>query len=204
MGRYRAMSIMQMTSGIPDDAVVNTWHFGHPTLPDLGAVAACWEDFMDAIKSMFSDVVDNGPHLIKFYDLAEPEPRVPMDELPWSFSSTLSGPTLPAEVAICLSYRGSFESGEPRARRRGRMFLGPVDGSTLTASGHIEGSTLGTLQTQFPAFVAALEESDAEFSVYSRSDDVLYPVVAGWIDNAYDTIRSRGPEATARYTFSTT
>jgi hypothetical protein len=126
---------------------------------------------------------------------------------------------LPSEVAIRQSLLASgWESVpeeapnpapppaniRPRARYRGGFYLGPV--TTLTES---VGPT--TEPRVEPAFVSLLDEAwfrfmderGGDFAVWSRADEVLRLIAPGGlirVDNAYDTIRRRGPKATTRTT----
>lgn len=62
------------------------------------------------------------------YDLTEPKPRV-------AFAGGTTGSTtvqasvgqnLPSEVALCVSYQSTRLSGQPQNRRRGRIYIGPL------------------------------------------------------------------------------
>ena len=204
MTTWRCMSTMQMTSGIPDDAVVNTWHVyaltGSPAWAD---VAQAWESFMDGIRILFPGTVAQTGHSLKVYNLADPEPRAPVDTVSWQFGSAPSGTTLPSEVALCVSYEGIRISGQDQARRRGRIFLGPIDAAE-SSSGRPGTSWPADLVTYFKTFIEDLNTAGVYFVVRSRVDDDDVQVARVWVDNAFDTQRRRGVTPTSRATDSIT
>ena len=129
----------------------------------------------------------------------------PFASFNWTMPTAAGSQDLPAEVAVCASFRASYaglaeESGStrPRARRRGRVYLGPVMTNIL-------GVTAGETHVgaSFPTVVVAAMEAlrtdtATSWGVWSRADAATSPVVAEWCDDAFDTIRKRGPKATTR------
>lgn len=125
------------------------------------------------------------------------------------------GDSLPAEVAMVLSYNAILTdiaeteanptpppaTIRPRARRRGRMYIGPLN------SGAMETTEPGPVRP-LPLFATTLRESANDYLVspsfnwgwriFSREDWVARGVVAVSTDDAFDTIRGRGVEPTAR------
>src|SRR6185436_8786686 len=121
-------------SGLPEDKSVNTFHFSNPS-GAIGSghageitdrIAAAYNQATAGLKIL--DILGgqlSGQWRIKVYDLGDTEPRVPkINEAQTAF--TPSGTSLPAEVAICVSYQALPQSGNPQASRRGRVFLGPL------------------------------------------------------------------------------
>lgn len=137
---------------------------------------------------------------------------------------------MPEEVAYCLSFHadltGTVERGpssatiptpdraidmgapavhtgftKPRARRRGRIYLGPfTKASAVESGGHIFANL--NLQTVVQGAAASLLASTTtEWSVWSRTDSVFRPVTGGFNDNAFDTVRKRGTVANGRVLF---
>lgn len=206
---------IRRASLLPADDCINTWHFQSvaPATNPLAIAAALAQltAFYQAIDANYAAYVTS-PAVAKFYDLADPEPRVPQD----TENITLSvgvGAAYPAEVAICLSYRGELLSGTNPARRRGRIFLGPLDvdsGTTGTNETAVSSTARSTIATAANTMVTTGLTDDAQWVVFSPtlagpppwSEAVVEasstPVVAGFVDNAFDTIRSRGALATAR------
>lgn len=111
---------------------------------------------------------------------------------------------LPAEVAVCLSFHADLtgipeKSGatRPAARRKGRVFIGPLNNFSQTGVPVVVGAPIRDALA-----AAAITLSDAVGAsqrVWSRTGAALYgPIVGGWIDNAFDTQRRRGEAYTAR------
>jgi len=201
MAIYRFQSSMHMTSNIPDDAVVNTWHFTDAvSAAVLADVVTAWATFMDNIKSIFPSTVERTAHVAKIYDLADPEPRAPILTGNWLVATAPTGTPFPAEVALCLSYEGARVSGEAQNRRRGRMYLGPLDTATGDAAGRPTTTVTDLVLAQFQTFLGDMDSANAVFGVYSRADNVLVPIETAWCDNAFDTQRRRGLAPTVRNT----
>jgi hypothetical protein len=127
-------------------------------------------------------------------------------DIPFALDPVGTGTALPAEVALCLSYKASSVSGVPAQRRKGRIYIGPLDGTFAGSVGlgystpNVEITTL--LQEAGKEMIAGLVTLD--WVVYSRTNADAYIIDAGWVDNEWDTQRRRGREATFRSTFSAT
>jgi hypothetical protein len=202
---------------IPRDAVVNVWHFesnsGVATDDAIAAVGQL-QDFYDSIDGFLSNRL-NGDILYKVYDLVDISPRAPI----YDIGNTITPDTtqsLPTEVAICLSYRAALISGFPRGRARGRIFLGPFSTDVLatgTGGAILESGVETSLAAAGGALIAAGEALGARWVVFSPTSAgaepwsagdltlATLPVDNGWVDNAFDTQRSRGLNATSRTTF---
>jgi hypothetical protein len=203
MARYRWISVMNMTSGIAKDATVNTWHVATtaPTLINETTCASAWQTFMRAMAGLFPSTVATSGHTLRCYNLADPEPRAPVYESTWSFSGALSGSSSPPELCIVTSFQGERVSGLLQARRRGRMYIGPLDASVVDV-GRFSPTDTGTVATATKALVDAINAiTDHRFCVYSRADDAFVEVDNGWVENAVDVQRRRGLAATARSTW---
>jgi hypothetical protein len=139
----------------------------------------------------------------KFYKMSDPEPRTPFITLTMDpIAVGTSG--MPEEVAICLSYYATPASGESPARRRGRIFIGPLSQTAF------DSSSVGTFSTPDPTARAAIasaaavlaDQSEAfQWAVYSPTDQIARQIIGGWVDNAFDTQRRRGRRATTRNTW---
>lgn len=199
-------------SPLPRDAAVNTFHFGS-TDPLVTAPSAhtALTAFYQAIDTLFSTVVGSTA-TVKYYDLSDAEPRTPIHQANIALSVG-SGVCLPNECAVALSYRADIVSGANPARRRGRIFLGPLDGDVgVQSSGDYRVTTAN--RTVFANAGKALAEaaiaSSVGWVVFSPTtagpgpwssgtlDASSYPVTAGWVDDGMDTIRSRGLLSSAR------
>lgn len=203
MPHYKVLVRIGMDSGLPADAAVNTWHCDALSLP------SGYEDFVDdleafyqAIDGQMSSAIDPSALTATVYRMADPEPRAPVYVKTFS-SITTSTDAWPPELSVCLSFQGVRTSGQSQARRRGRVYLGPLAAVPVSGTNpQISPTTIGVIQT---AAQNLLDASDASatytWCVYSVSDDDLVEVDNGWIDNAVDIQRRRGLRATTRSTF---
>lgn len=204
-----------MVSANPKDAVVNTWHFltDGAMSGNLDAITAAMNTFYNAVDVYFSNDMAATGHTYKYYDLNDPIPRAPIRTQSTN-SLVIPGATpLPHELAICLSYRTFFASGIPNARRRGRIYLGPLD-ITATSGGKISSSVRTAVANAGAALQAAGDATATPLTgiagwrwvVYSPRTDQLGSnligsadaVTGGWVDEAHDVQRKRGIESTQR------
>lgn len=104
-------------------------------------------------------------------------------------------------------------SGSSPARRRGRIFLGPLDadaGELTNFDARATSSIRGTILTGATTMADSGFSEDAFWVVFSPTlagsppwdsgvlEDSSTRVMAGYIDDAFDTVRSRGADPTAR------
>lgn len=157
----------------------------------------------------------------------------PVLNLPFTLNAADSPfPQLPREVALAMSFHGdlspvpeegavaaipSSESAidqgapathsghtRPRARRRGRIFLGPLATSALrvtsgTAEQRPHQTVIDTLATAAGQLHTGTMVTAGEvWIVGSRRDNIGYPVTGGWVDDEFDTQRRRQIKPTAR------
>lgn len=128
---------------------------------------------------------------------------------------------LPDEMAICLSFGashltvdestpggapGPIGDTHPRARRRGRIYVGPLNAGVSDGAGANPRPSTGFRDdVTIAARERLAQEADAAgftWSVWSRADDILRPVTTVWIDNAFDVQRRRGLAPTDRTTLT--
>lgn len=213
----RVQVSLPTASGLPEDICMNTWHcmFDTGTAVDAAtSFVANLLDFYLVIDTFLSGRLSTDIHF-DVYDLIDALPRSPI----YDFDSTLSvgtGDGLPNECAICLSYRGTIASGLIPARHRGRIFLGPLDGGVVdqgTGDTIVDVSVRNAIATAAGALVTASTGDGVPWAVFSptnagsppySSGDLAVssdPVLTGYVDDAFDTVRSRGGSATARSLF---
>lgn len=223
-GYYRATVTIPTDTGLPQDAVQNVWSFRCLATADHGAdgaeIAGRLNSFYVSNAGYLSSAMTPAGSRITIVDLAEDRPRVPFYDEAHDFgASTTTAADLPAEVAVCLSFRGAIVSGVNARRRRGRIYFGPIQ---LTAG---DQWTLpsGIRQDLIDDAVAdiGVTTGGVEWCVYSpythhdvpvgqKLDPDVYPevpinlvtaftpVVHVWSDNAFDIQRRRGPAPTSR------
>jgi len=244
MAIIRITAVLKALSGLARDNCVNTWHFeGTPDEPTF--IALCnrvrefYEDptlvsgtnrtivsylsgnigaldcFAYIIPGTLTESGRETPSGVPAYsDLG------PVSGTPWT-SARLDTAELPNEVAVCLSYQGTPEPGLNQPRRRGRVYLGPLNvaASEQTAVGPRPVGTLRSHMAEAAKRLAVDADVDAEWVVYSRpyagrgvierpgrADLPAIPARAAstvnidqvWVDDEFDTQRRRGLQRTGR------
>lgn len=203
MANYDLQIKLNMVSVNPEDASTNTW--GIIADDDAAAILATQSFlvFYDTIRTGYSNLVSQGPHEYKLYRRADPPPRAPIYQGPFSFTSAPTGVPLPTEVALCLSFQGARQSGVPQARRRGRVYLGPLATSIAGTNGRPLPTAITNIRNAAQALLTASVTSLSwEWSVYSPTSQSATAVTDGWVDDEWDTQRRRGRRSTARVTFT--
>lgn len=226
MAHRKAVVIIPSVTGVPKDAVQNTFHFTTPTASTTPSTTAELESIRDAIKDFYdtahstttwggsgsvkvtaalSGILLSPTITIKIYRCeteitagASPEPIITYTVTLGAFNTTQ--PPHPAEVAACLSFKGTLDTAIPAARQRGRIFLGPLHNGT----GGVTANKLVLTTAYLATFAAAGNALRAwatagiEWVVWSHAALQAFPVTAGWVDDAFDTQRRRGTVATTR------
>lgn len=133
----------------------------------------------------------------------------------WTIGTAAVATGLPGEVAAALSYHADLTDIpetqanptpppaiiRPAARRRGRLFLGPLTTGAMTNEGvNQDASIASSLRTNIGLAGKALADANttASWVVYSPTDASVYLVVGGYVDDAFDTQRRRGTKAETR------
>lgn len=211
MAIYRVQVAIPRTTNLPEDVAVNTFHFRRGTT----AEDAFLDTVQERLGGFYSDLVDGGvmsnqlnmqAARLKVYDLADPEPRVPVrdDVLSDTIANSTEDP-LPSECAIVVSWTGERLSGIPAARTRGRTYVGPISRSTqkLGDRDRLDDTKQVTIANAAEAMIDAFTLDPEEgLVIYSHTGAIASLVVGGYVDNAYDTQRRRGKAATSRLAFT--
>ena len=188
---------------MPEDMVVNTWHFtavdtAEGTVNAIQTALVAFYEAMDGYKSALQSWETSR---IRWYNLEDDEPRVPFEDELSGITAGAGTPTA-RELAICLSFRGEYVSGASAARRRGRIYFGPLVATAIGSTGLVLTAAVTTMATAGGALLTASNAaSDWAWIVWSPTSGAGYPVTEGWVDNAPDIQRRRGTLATVRTTF---
>lgn len=205
----RAMAILSGTSGLPEDRYVNTFWFREPggTFTRDGVA----ENVTDRISDFYSGflvgqesltfymsdkAIDQAAGLeVRVYFMDDETPREPttLQRALDGFEATVP---LPAEVALV----GSFYGTRNIPRRRGRVYVGPLNLNALSTVPLVgdAGPSDGLVRDLRSAMQGLAQDTSVEWCVASRKDGALYTVTNGWVDNAFDTQRRRGGAPTSR------
>lgn len=208
MAIYRAMTIIEGSSGLPEDVFVNTWHFttgpGGGSRQDAEAsIVGHLDDFYGGgtgANVLSNYIAGSGTEEVRYriYDLADATPREPsIYEAGWGPAGP--GDTLPEEVALCIS----FYKDRNLPRNRGRLYIGPIS-ETANNDGRPSAGIRGALVQAGRRVIEASQDpsSSAAWAVYSTVDGDAKEVTQGWVDNAWDTQRRRGLAPTERQNFN--
>jgi hypothetical protein len=210
-GGIRVLSILQGISGLPEDRFINTWAFSSDVASteaaQLAAIAKVGNFFNDATggdpsveSRLAGQSIDETACEFRAYYLGDPpDERVPLI-VPWAGLTLSSAQALPSEVAICGSYYATLN----KPKSRGRVYIGPLTATSLGGSSTTPGvpvvETLGAIRNACD--VMASDTSGPRWCVLSQVDAQLKIVTAGWVDNAFDTVRKRGERADVRYSWA--
>lgn len=205
---YRVQTVLEGFSLLPEDVYVNSWCFRDDT--DLGAEIVA-TTAADTLLSFFNDVhapgtvpiasfLSNraltGKMTVKTYALGQAPPRTPMERV-----RTLTGldtaVAVPSEVSLCLSFYA--ERNVPR--QRGRVYIGPFGSDALHTLTAGPSRPIAGLINALAGAGAWLEDEGiggVNWHVLSPTDGVAREVTGGWVDDAWDTQRRRGEDASGR------
>lgn len=205
----------QDVNGLSEDRYVNTFH-AVPNIPPLGGdlpgLATCIKDFYQFVSSTTDSIrlfmayhsqgVDS---TVKMWNLDDPIPRDPIYEEVYDPPvGTSSFPALPTEVACCLSFEAAPVSGIPQARKRGRIYIGPLntDAVDVVAGTQKSRPDIRFQMTCVEAYINLIDDClDAGYVLVQYSPTTGNPsgIVRAWMDDAWDTQRRRGIAPTGRY-----
>lgn len=214
MPLFSAQATLKGKSGIPEDVYINTFHFekaSAPTEAEISSLAGWIIGFYNLpiggnapIRDFLSPVVATTGHRIKIVRLDDPKPRVPVHDEEFPLLAPTAGTALPTEVACCLSFKAARVSGVNMARRRGRVYIGPLRTTVMSPDGFGNPRPATPFVDTLQACAKALQDNTfAEawiWVVHSPTTGGLarYPVARSWVDDAFDTVRRRGAGITSR------
>lgn len=188
------------TGDLPRDHFTNTVYFRD--LNPSGAQTN-FQTLADATRDVFRGRLQHPAGFqvqAKAYDMDDAEPR-PIKAIasPQPVTQASASNSGPREVALCLSYFS--EVNQPRSR--GRIYIGPFTDAAME-----ERPPAGNAITPTAGLAAGLANVggvDVDWSLYSPttaalpgSGGGLKKITNWWVDNEWDTIRSRGRRATSR------
>nr|CRY96775.1 hypothetical protein [uncultured prokaryote] len=213
MALLKAVVQFQGPTLLPEDIYQNTFYFAGTATTGTQAVTVNPQlvSFYNTVHTpgttalcgfMAGDLVKTNGMTIKFYDMADPSPRSPINTTVQNLGA-LSGTAvnLPKEVAVAISYQSTRVSGVNQASRRGRIYHGPLNGNVMSGSSttndFIDTSYIAALKGA-GSYLRSVGDSACNWSVYSKKLATPYQIVNGWVDNAFDSQRRRGQDPTTR------
>ena len=211
-GIQRAVVELARISGIPHDTVMNTWHFDIPagSSTDATTIETALRTLYSSISTKFASNL-SGAMTIAWYNLTTLPAGPPWRTVVMTPIGPGTGNPLPDNDAIVISFHADltgipeFAPGtRPRQSRRGRVYLGPLDSATVVTDSpnhrpRVDPALLTTLKTQLTTFLSTMTDSSGvHWQVYSPKGHTIHPVVGGWVDNRFDSVRRRQEDATSR------
>lgn len=228
MSIIRAQVTIPRDSNIAADVTTNVFHFSTiNALPaTLEKLATALVNFYkqpggggeNALVAYLSAVTNPATSRVRMWNLDDPQPRVAIYDAVKDLGIA-GGTALPSEVALVGSFQGDPVSGEKQARKRGRVYVGPLSDLARDAAGNLgrPSAVAITALNLSMQRLAAAGEADADWNwvvvsagardntnkAIPYEDRPLLPmqwsaVTNGWTDNAFDTQRRRGEIATAK------
>jgi len=212
---YKNVAILNKLSGLPVDQVVNDWYTN--TVLDVVGVYNALLTFYQGLYTNFSQSM-GGNLTVNQYAIPNtpPAPGIGFGPPIGTHTGFIGAPGtagLPAQVAAVLSFHADFtgvpEHGpagtRPRATRRGRVYLGELSTVVLQSetTGGKEIEFTDTFLGQLASAASTLKGTPSlGWSVFSKKNWALYPVVGGWVDDSPDTTRRRKVQADSRTNWS--
>lgn len=234
---WHVETVLGAKSGLTRDNVVNNWAFH----TDEASATSFLADVIPGLTAFYNTAPTGEAHPLayligkhvsrtadacvhKVYDIGghlDGSPAgSPAAIAPFTLAAASTDAQLPAEVAICLSFHSSYgvaaEFGDhlrPRARLRGRVYIGPLIADTTALQPLSEDAGTGIVRVGSGARTLITKAADelrqglhyaggpdtnATWSTWSRAASLTHPVAEVWVDDAFDTVRRRGPRPTTK------
>jgi hypothetical protein len=204
MADYHVVVTLASQSGETADYQVNTFAFestGGLDSGSAGAYTAILKTLYDTLvnSDCLCGIADTG-HVVKYYLATTDTPNYPLFTNTFNLSFAPGAVDLPLEVSLCISFANDTETGVSPKRRKGRIYVSGFKETGNTAGRPVSG-VMTNMLTAFVTYVEAVNTlSGATACIWSRREDALFPIERVWIDNEWDTMRSRGGKSTARQT----
>lgn len=215
---YTAMAVFQLSTGLPEDRFVNTFTFSdddpvvtHDQAADQ--VAQILDDFYvtptdvpvggqnRTVVGFLSAEITSLEYRI--YRQSDPKPRTAEVRAPGVALPARNAPGMPEEVAAVLSLHTAFR----HQRGRGRVYIGPFGAQSQVASitdgrVRVHQNLRDTLALKAADLKANADTTSLRWVIVSSLGPVN-SVIGGYCDDAFDTMRKRGPTATVRTNWGT-
>jgi len=204
MPNYSVTVTLQAQSGETADNQINTFAFFSLTALDEGRA----DDYVAHLANLYdiltlSDClcgIDTNAHVVKFYNAVTTPGNYPLFTKTFNIAHGPSSIDLPLEVSLCISYANDTQTDIAPARRRGRIYISGHKEADNTAGRPTSGKILNVVNA-YASFVDDVNTiSGFEAGIWSRAEGEVYRIERVWVDNEWDTMRSRGGQSTARST----
>lgn len=222
MPPFLVRAIMPHVSGLPEDVTVNDFAFSD-ALTSVFAAAAVEDFYLGANTTLttaarLSTVVSRVAlacstevyALNTQAKLAGGPLGSPTLVTPFTMGAVSTAENMVSEVQVCLSFRADYGDvpeedppSRPRARRRGRVYVGPLTrNSLLIAGNNVPRPSVSCIEDLLDAAERLADPVvlNSTWGVWSRADAIVREIVEASVDDAFDTQRRRGEPPTTRTT----
>lgn len=192
------MQVRGINAGAPDrDAVSNTFYLDTDLGDPGGTGGTNYETLAQDAADLFATSIVGATSEVdtievRAYDMGDALPRQPRAV------KTANAPGNeapgPRDVCVCLSYYADRNL----PRKRGRMFLGPIPKSAMDL--RVPAAIRTGIAADLGEGISGLGGINVQWVQYSPTSDTYSNVTDYYIDNEWDTQRSRGLRPDARTT----
>lgn len=184
MAQYRMqVTYLNNAETTAENHIVNTFYLDTDALSGADDPQALCNDAATLFSTFRTQMAGFNRCRVRAYNMSHEPPRLPVGEKVLTIAGT-SAPG-PREVALCLSYY----AGVNQPRRRGRMFIGPWAAASMSER-PVQGQ-LDNLLTLADG-IAGLGGINVQWVQHSPTTGEFHNVTKSWVDNEWDTVRSRG------------
>lgn len=210
MALHVAQVILPMFTSIPEDVIVNRFHFQVLNISSADGAT----EIASRLKTFYEEgygsaaqrvsYVDWPLASVKVFNLEDTPPRIPEVRSLGITTAGSSATAIPTEVATVLSWHAAPESGVRFQRLYNRIYLGamPTAAITLGAVDAFPTLSIAWRGQWATALEGLLAEDDIDVRWRQVSSATGSPVdrtiTGGWIDNSPDTQRRRSVLPSAR------
>lgn len=194
MARFNIQVATAVDTILPRDRIVNVWHFDNPLGLPSNPNKLC-EDMTAIYDTIMARTTDFHEFDARLYEENVKGPPLGRHVRNVGKAAAASAPR---EVAICLSFRG------PRniPSERGRVYLAPYLMHSTALMGRPD-TAQRLIALEMATAVSALGGADVDWGVYSPTKNTFVKTEVAWVDDEWDTVRSRGLRATTRSQITT-
>jgi hypothetical protein len=195
---YAFQISLPVSTTLPRDRYTNVVHLEHVS---GGVVDTDLQGMCEDILEMYQVRYQHADHeiVVKAYDV-DAVPNYPRATASVNIGSVWQH-SYPHEIALCLSWHGGYAGNK---NERGRIYLMP--GLAGTPGLNFERPSDTTLQWALDFYMAPnasfpdLGGIDWKFGTWSKTRQSFKQAQVAWVDDEWDTMRSRGMRATKRVT----
>lgn len=212
MALLNTMVLLPMDTGVGEDIAVNSFNFSTVAAsasdaPTLDAIQVALGNCVDTYTDLCSSDLNLAQCRWKVYDAVAPPPRAPIRDVILKAGMSATGGVLPHELCCVASFQGVRISGVPQARRRGRIYIGPLSTASITGS-VINATQIASVNSAMKTLAdQGGDLAGWKWCVFSRAGVAptappqAIEIMDGWCDNAIDIQRRRGVKPTIRTTW---